>query len=124
MVADLLFFFLVSQTLPGLPAMQPGTEVRVVSQDLLTIFASASVAEGRLAFDAPLAPGLEVRLLIFPPDATDQERAAALSGAQALAATATADGDLLVEFPEVGGPISLRKWLAEERGLELFLPLP
>jgi hypothetical protein len=123
-VADLLFFFLVSQTLPGLPAMQPGTEVRVVSQDLLTIFASARVDAGSLTFDAPLTPGLEIRLLIFPPDATDQERAAALSGAQALVGWATPDGDLLVQFPEVGGPISLRKWLEEERGLDLVLPAP
>jgi hypothetical protein len=123
-VTDLLFWFLVSQTLSGLPVMAPATEVRVVAPDLLTIFASARVEDGRLAFDAPLTAGLEVRLLIFPPDATDQERAAALSGAQALVGWATSDGDLLVQFPEVGGPISFRKWLAEERDLELVLPVP
>lgn len=123
-MTDLLFWFLVSQTLPGLPAMMPATEVRVVSQDLLTIFASARVENGVLAFDAALTPGLEVRLLIFPPDATDQERAAALSGAQALVGWATPEGDLLVQFPELGGPISFRKWLQEERDLVLVLPVP
>lgn len=121
-MTDLLFWFLVSQTIPGLPAMLPQTEVRVVSQDLLTIFASARVEEDRLVFDAPLTPGLEIRLLIFPPDATDQERAAALSGAQALTGWATTDGDLQIRFPEVGGPMSFRKWLEEERGIELVLP--
>ena len=123
-MTDLLFWFLVSQMVSGLPAMTQATEVRVVSQDLLTIFASARVEEGQLVFDAALTPGLEVRLLIFPPDATDQERAAALSGAQALVGWATPEGDLLVQFPEVGGPISFRKWLAEERDLELILPAP
>lgn len=122
-MSDLLFWFLVSQTLVGLPEMQPGTEVRLVSQDLLTVFASARVEDGRLVFSGPVEPGQEVRLLIFPPDATEQERAAALSGAQALVGRVGDDGsDVMVTFPGLEGPLSLRKWLAEERGLALVIP--
>ncbi len=124
-MTDLLFWFLVSQTVSALPTMAPGTEVRLVSQDLLAIYASARVEQGLLAFNNPLTPDLEVRLLIFPPNATDQERASALSGAQALVGRVSAEGDdLVVQFPELGGPLSFRKWLAEERGLVLVLPSP
>ncbi len=122
---DLLFWFLVSQTLSGLPKMTPGTEVRLVSLDLLTVYASATVEDGTLVFVVPLDPDLEVRLLIFPPNATEQQLAEALSGASALLARVTPDGrDLIVRFPELDGPLSFRKWLAEERGITLVMPPP
>lgn len=122
-MADLLFWFLVSQTLAGLPQMPPGTEVRLVSRDLLTVHGSARVEDDRLEFSAPIASGQELRLLIFPPDASDQERAQALTGVQALPGRVSDDGeDILVEFPELDGPISMRKWLAEERGILLVMP--
>lgn len=122
---DLLFWFLVAQTVPGLPAMAPGTEVRVVSPDLLTVYAHARVADGRLVFEGGLVPGREVRVLIFPPDATEAEVAQALSGASALRARVALDGrDLLLTFPQLDGPLSFRKWLEEERDLGLELPRP
>jgi hypothetical protein len=123
-VSDLLFWFLVSQTLAGLPQMQPGTVVQLVSHDLRTVFGSAIVDDGLLQFVSPIAPNQELRLLIFPPDASAQERAQALAGAQALPGRVAEDGrDILVEFPELDGPLSLRKWLAEEREIVLVMPV-
>lgn len=122
---DLLFWFLVSQTIAGLPEMMPGTEVRLVSQDLLTVFASARVDGRALTFEGPLEPGIEMRLLIFPPDASDKERAAVISGAHALVARIDDEtNDILVHFVELDGPLSFRKWLWEERGLVLHLRKP
>lgn len=124
-VSDLLFWFLVSQTLAGLPQMPPGTEVRIVSRDLLTVYGSARVQDGRLQFTNSMQAGQELRLLIFPPGASDQERAQALSGAQAIPGRVSNNGDdILVEFPELDGPLSLRKWLVEERDILLVMPVP
>ena len=123
-MSELLFWFLVSQTLAGLPQMPPGTEVRLVSRDLLTVYGSARVEDGRLQFDSSMRSGQELRLLIFPPDASDQERAQALSGAQAIPGRVSDDRvDILIEFPELDGPLSLRKWLAEERDILLIMPV-
>lgn len=120
-MAELLFWFLVSQTLAGLPEMAPGTVVQLVSNDLLTVFASAQVEEHRLVLRGPLSPGSEVRVLIFPPNATPAETAEALSN-PALHARISGDGeDILVQFEELEGPLSFKKWLAEERGIDLFL---
>ncbi|MEX2535001.1 MAG: hypothetical protein WD273_05305 [Trueperaceae bacterium] len=123
-MSELLFWFLVSQTLAGLPQMPPGTEVRLVSRDLLTVYGSARVEDGRLQFAGPMVSGQEVRLLIFPPDASDQELAQAVTGVQAVPGRMSEDGlDILVEFPELEGPLSLRKWLAEERDILLVMPV-
>lgn len=123
-MTDLLFWFLISQTIAGLPQMPPGTVVQLVSHDLLTIYGRATVADGLLEFASPLSPSQELRLLIFPPDASEQERAQALAGVQALPGRISEDGqDVLVEFPELEGPLSLRKWLAEEREIELVMPV-
>lgn len=122
-MTELLFWFLVSQTLAGLPQMPPGTEVRLVSGDLLTVYGRARVEEDVLRFAGPLAAGQDLRLLIFPADATDSQQAQVLAGAQALAGRVSEDGsDILVEFPELDGPISFRKWLMEERGIALMIP--
>ena len=124
-MSDLLFWFLVSQTIAGLPQMPPGTEVRLVSRDLLTVYGSARVEDGRLQFTNAMREGQELRLLIFPPDVSDLERAQTLSGAQAIPGRVSNDGhDILVEFPELDGPLSLRKWLAEERDILLIMPVP
>lgn len=119
-MTELLFWFLVSQTLAGLPTMSAGTEVRVVSPDLLTIYATATVVGTRLEFASALPPGAEVRLLLFPPDASETEVAEALSGAAALRGRVADNGrDLLVSFSEIDGYLSFRKWLREERGVTL-----
>jgi hypothetical protein len=123
-MSDLLFWFLVSQTLAGLPQLPAGTEVLLVSRDLVTIIGRARVEEGRLEFASPMAAGQELRLLIVPPNASDQERAQAIAGVQALPARVADDGlDILVELPELEGPISLKKWLEEERDIVLVMPV-
>ena len=118
---DLLFWFLVSQTIGGLPDMYPGTEVRVVSMDLITIYASASVDQDELILEGNMAPGSEVRLLILQPDANAQETVEAL-GNKALHARISPEGnDILLQFVELDGPLSFKKWLEEERDIKFTL---
>lgn len=123
MPGDLLFGFLIAQTVAGLPAFPVGTELRLVSRDLLTVYSSARVNDGgHLVVDLPLDAGTELRLLVFPPDATDAEKAEALSGVRAIYGRVADDrADILVRFPEVDAPVSLREWLRRERGIELVL---
>jgi len=112
---------LVAQAVVGLPSLPAGTEVRLVSPDLLTVYASARVQDTRLLFETPLPAGTELRLLFFPPDATEAERAAALSGARAISGRISVDGkDILLQFPDSDQPLSLRT-LLEQRGLELVV---
>jgi hypothetical protein len=118
-MADLLFWFLVSQTIAGLPSMVSGTEVRIVSTDLLAIYATAQVTDERLTLEGSFQPNEEVRVLILQPDATPQETVEAL-GSQALFAHISPEGDdILVQFQEIEGPLSFGKWLLEERGIML-----
>jgi hypothetical protein len=120
-MADLLFWFLVSQTIAGLPDMAPGTEVRLVSMDLLAIYASAQIEDESLVLEGVFEPEAEVRVLILQPDASPQQQVAAL-GNQALYARISAEGDdILVQFAELEGFLSFKKWLKEERGIVLKL---
>ena len=114
-------FFLI-QIAVLLPAMPNGTEVRLVSMDLLTVYASARVEAGSLVFSDFPPAGTEVRVLIFPPDAVPAERAAAASGARALTGRISSDGrDVMLEDPELDAPMSLRDVLLRERGVSLEL---
>ncbi|UCH24305.1 MAG: hypothetical protein JSV66_10120 [Trueperaceae bacterium] len=120
-----LVWFLVSQIVSGLPEMSPGTEVRLVSQDLLTIYASARVEEGRLAFSGTIEPDQEVRLLIFPPGVDPQRQGEVLEGASAFPGRVSSQGrDILVRFSDDGDSVSLYDWLGEERGILLVMPGP
>ncbi|MEJ2287510.1 MAG: hypothetical protein P8Y02_02505 [Deinococcales bacterium] len=111
--------FLVAQGVVGLPALPAGTEVRLVSPDLLTVYASARIQDGRLAFPTAPGPGTELRLLFFLPDATKAERAAALSGARAISGRISVDGrDVLLQVADSDQPVSLRA-LLEQRGITL-----
>ncbi|HKI57490.1 MAG TPA: hypothetical protein VJ957_08610 [Longimicrobiales bacterium] len=113
--------FLVSQTVMGLPALPPGTEVRLVSPDLLTVYASAQVHDGALDFQVSPPAGTELRVLIFPPDATKAQRAAALSGARVISGRISVDGtDILLQFPNSDQPASLRT-LLQERDISLTM---
>jgi hypothetical protein len=115
-------WFLVAQSLASLPLFESGTEVRLVSPDLLTVYSSGRVVDDRLVIDLPVAAGTEVRLLVFPPDATDAEVAGVLSGAAAVVGRVDDDrADLIVRFPQLDRPVSLREWLREERGITLVL---
>jgi len=112
---------LIAQVVTGLPALPAGTEVRLVSPDLLTVYASARIQGGQLLFETPLPAGTELRLLFFPPNATEAERAAALSGARAVSGRISVDGtDILLQFPESDQLLSLRA-LLNERGIALVV---
>ena len=114
-------FMLVAQSVLALPALPAGTEVRLVSPDLLTVYASARIQDAQLVFPTAPAPGTELRLLFFPPDATQAERAAALSGARAISGRISVDGkDILLRFPESDQPVSLRA-LLEQRDITLAI---
>lgn len=121
-MGDLLLWFLMGQALAGFPHFEAGTELRLVSPDLLTVFSSGRVVDDQLVIDLPLDAGTELRLLVFPPGISDEELAEVLSGAAAVYAKVAEDrADILVRFPELDAPVSLRAWLRDERGITLVL---
>lgn len=112
-------FLIIGQVLGMLPAMGEGTELRIVSPDLLTVYAKATVQGGRLVFTEFPAPGTEVRVIIFPAESSAAERVEAL-GARALVGRVSPDGrDVLLTEPESLDPLSLRELLFRERGVRL-----
>lgn len=121
-MVDLLFWFLVSQTIAGLPDMHPGTEVRIVSADLLTVHASAQVQDNRLVLQGDIEADSEVRVLILQPNASAEETADALGSKALFAHISPSGNDILVQFEEMGGPLSFEKWLKEERGITFSMP--
>ncbi|GEM_PF-770889 len=121
-VGALMLWFALAVSFAEVPAFPPGTELRVVSPDLLTVYSSGRVEEGRLTIDLPLDAGSEVRLLVFPPDASDETIAAALRGGAALHGVVAEDrGDILVRIEDLLQPLSLRAHLLERHGIELVL---
>lgn len=121
---SLVHLLLAGQILLQLPMMPVGTEVRLMSADLFTIYASARVENALLKFRELPPPGTEVRVLIFPPGVDDASRAATLSGATALTGFVSETGsDILLASDESGKPISFRALLLEEREIWLDLPL-
>src|SRR5699024_3454941 len=120
----LTHLFLLAQLTLHLPLMPAGTEVRLMSVDLFTVYASAQVERTYLKFKELPPPGTEVRILIFPPDADDTSLAEALSGATALKGFVSEAGtDILVMYGENDEPLSLRALLLQEREIWLDLPL-
>jgi len=117
---DFLFWFLVGQTIAGLPAMLPGTEVRVVSSDLLTVYTSAIVEDNNLFFDNVLEPNVEVQILILPAN-SDPEAVNALEGKSLHAFISPEGDDIILKFEGMEGGLSFRTWLAEERNISLHL---
>ncbi len=116
-------FLLMGQVLAMLPAMAEGTELRVVSPDLLTVYAMATVESGRLVFTEFPPPGTEVRVIIFPAESSAAERVDAL-GARALVGRIGPDGrDVLLTEPSSLDPLSLRELLFRERGVRLRFAL-
>ncbi len=120
----LTHLFLIGQLMLHLPVMPAGTEVRLMSVDLFTVYASARVDRSYLKFKELPPPGTEVRILIFPPDADDTSVAEALSGATALKGFVSEAGtDILVINDQSDEPLSLRALLLQEREIWLDLPL-
>jgi hypothetical protein len=119
-MADLLFWFLVSQTIAGLPDMAPGTEVKILSEDLMAVYASATLENNELILEGSFPVDLPVKLIILPPNPTPQDQVQAISPGQALPAVLSPEGDdLYLKFQELEGPLSFKKWLFEERGIVL-----
>lgn len=118
----MVWWFLVAQTLAGLPAMTPGTEVKVILPDLITVLGNAVVEEGRLVFNQPLPAGSEVRLLFIARGSDPSDTVAALRDAPFGRVSPTGD-DITVQFAGLE-PLSLKQWLAEERDIALIIPLP
>lgn len=113
-------WFLVAQA-AVFPTLAPGSEVRLVSPDLLQVHASGRVEEGRLRLEGrPLVPGAELRVLVFPPGADAGEVAAAASGAAAISARA-GTGDVWIVPQDGGEPRSLNELLALQN---IVLELP
>lgn len=120
----LTHLFLIGQLTLHLLVMPAGTEVRLMSVDLFTVYASAQVDRSYLKFRELPPPGTEVRILIFPPDADDTSVAEALSGATALKGFVSEAGtDILVINDQSDEPLSLRALLLQEREIWLDLPL-
>lgn len=120
---DLLFWFLVSQTLTGLPSMSPGTEVKIVAPELVPVLATGWVENAQLTFDVVLDANREIRLIIISPgnDKASQDE----SSSQALYGRISPDGkDILLQFEGLDGLLSFKKWLAEERGVHLQIGPP
>jgi hypothetical protein len=117
-MADLLFWFLVSQTIAGLPDMAPGTEVRILSEDLMAMYASATVDNNELILEGSFPLETSVKLIILKPNPSPEETVQAAG--QALPAMLSPEGDdLYLKFQELEGPLSFKKWLFEERGIVL-----
>jgi hypothetical protein len=117
-MADLLFWFLVSQTIAGLPDMAPGTEVRILSEDLTAMYASARVEDNELIIEGSFPPETPFKLVILQPNPSPEETVQAAG--QALPAMVSPEGDdLYLKFQELEGPLSFKKWLFEERGIVL-----
>jgi hypothetical protein len=117
-MADLLFWFLVSQTIAGLPDMAPGTEVRILSEDLMSMYASATVEDNELILTGSFPPETPFKLVILQPNPSPEETVQAAG--QALPAMVSPEGDdLYLKFQELEGPLSFKKWLFEERGIVL-----
>jgi len=104
-----------------LPQIAPGTEVRLVSLDLLEVYALGRVEDGHLEFRGVVLPvGMTVRVLVFPPGDSAVERAATLAGATALHARVDEeDGVVLIADGSLGTP--LRELLARQ-GIEVSFP--
>ena len=122
-MTEIFLWFCLSQTLASLPAMAPGTEVKLVHPDLVPVFDTAVVEDGQLAFSARLEPGTELRMLFLAPDADEKQSVDAMSDAP-FGRVSSRGSDILVQFEGFEEPISFRRWLGEERDVELVLPEP
>lgn len=45
-----------------------GSEVRLVSPDLTTVYSTAKIENDRLQFESFPPPGADIRVIVFPPD--------------------------------------------------------
>lgn len=117
-------WFMVAQA-ALVPLLAAGTEVRLVSPDLLEVYAFGTVENGALMLEGDtLLAGTDARLLILPPEATSAERASAAVAADVAGTPApvarVVEDDVIVVASD-GRSESLRVLLADQ-GIEVFYP--
>ncbi len=115
----LLLCFMLAQTLTGAHELAPGTVVTLAaSPNLVPVYGSAKLEQHKLVFNVSLEPETEVRVLIIPPGGES-----VASGAPYGRIGPTGD-DIFVQFEGAAQAVSLRKWLADEYGVDLIFPSP
>ncbi len=114
-MSGFFLWLLLAQTLSLMHQLAPGTVVTLAAPDLVPVYSSAVVEQNRLVFDGSLEPETEVRVLIIPPGVATTDSTEAPYGR-----IAPSGDDIYVQFEGVSQAVSLRKWLAEEYGVELI----
>ncbi len=113
----LLFCFMLVQSLTGTHEMVPGTVVMLAAPELVPVYSSAKLEQHQLVFTTPLPPETKVRVLIIPPGGE------AVSSEAPYGRIGPTGDDIFVEFDGEAKAVSLRKWLADEYGVDLvFAP--
>jgi hypothetical protein len=113
---------LLGQAPTSPPTIETGSEVRFVSLDLLTVFATGRVAHGLLKIVGALEPGQHLRLLIFPANANDEERGQTVSLVSAFTGVVSSNGEnILIFFPDDQEPTLFREWLQRKYGLGMTI---
>lgn len=114
----LWLWLLLAQTVSGGHDLVPGTVVSLAAPELFPVYSSAVLEERRLVFNLVLEPETEVRLLINPPGT------AAGSTEAPYGRIGPTGDDIFVQFDGAPQAVSLRKWLADEYGVELVFAPP
>ena len=112
-MSGFILWLLLAQVLTGAHTLGPGTVVTLAAPDLVPVYSSAEVEGNRLVFEKSLAPETEVRVLIILPGAR------ADSAAAPYGRIGPTGDDIFVQFDGALQAVSLRKWLAEQYGIEL-----
>lgn len=118
-MSGFILWLLLTQVLTGAHNLAPGTVVTLTAPDLVPVYSSAEVTGDRLVFDRALEPETEVRVLIILPGATATDSVEAPYGR-----IGPTGDDIFVQFKGALQAVSLRKWLAEEYGIELVFSSP
>ena len=106
---------------PILPVtIESGSEVRLVSVDLLRVYATGRVVEGRLEMFGRLPPGQQLRLLIFSMEQDKQSGGETGVLGSALTGIVDADGrSILVIVKEGHGAVDFGAWLQKQFGISM-----
>ena len=113
-MSGFVIWLLLAQVLTGAHNLGPGTVVTLAAPDLVPVYSSAKVEGNRLVFERSLEPETEVRVLIILPGASSADSAEAPYGR-----IGPTGNDIFVQFEGASQAVSLRRWLAEEYGIEL-----
>lgn len=116
-----IFAFIVSVTLGIYGMLTDGSEIRLVSPNLATVYSTAKVGGRTLQFESLPPAGAEIRVLVFPPDGANNGEQDALASPQAFrGVVAVSEDDILIYINNK--LTSFRLTLLEEYGVRLRLP--